>query len=143
MIKNTHKNTPQVTNLLLLLPLIHTLFLKIFFLSPTTQSLVSGFLKLIFFISIIFVILLIIIASIIYIWVIRRFSIQVNRRLPEVANHHNLLNQDFEALVSIFIFLFFSSTRHIIIACNFILHICKPLILIDLVSSFFLYLLVL
>lgn len=68
-------------------------------------SLFTGFLKLIFFISIIFVILLIIIASIIYIWVIRRFSTnleQVNRgRLPEV--NHNLLNhssiQDFEALV--------------------------------------------
>lgn len=68
--------------------------------------LITGFLKLIFFISIIFVILLIIIASIIYIWVIRRFSTnleQVNRRLPEEVNH-NLLNhsiQDFEALVSI------------------------------------------
>lgn len=71
----------------------------------SSSHLVAGFLKLIFFISIIFVILLIIIASIIYIWVIRRFSTnleQINRRLPEV--NHNLLNhsiQDFEALVSV------------------------------------------
>lgn len=71
-----------------------------------SSCLIAGFLKLIFFISIIFVILLIIIASIIYIWVIRRFSTnleQINRRLPEV--NHNLLNhsiQDFEALVSVY-----------------------------------------
>lgn len=87
-------------------------FLNINFFSPRNILIFlllfffAGFLKLIFFISIIFVILLIIIASIIYIWVIRKFSTnleQVNRRrLPEEVNH-NLLNhsiQDFEALVS-------------------------------------------
>ncbi|CAG9801457.1 unnamed protein product [Chironomus riparius] len=62
----------------------------------------KGFFKLIFFISIIFIILLLI-ASIIYIWAIKRYSTNlehINRRLPEVD--HNLLNHsilDLEALM--------------------------------------------
>ncbi|KAL7052353.1 hypothetical protein ACKWTF_004848 [Chironomus riparius] len=71
-------------------------------LDTSIHSSSNGFFKLIFFISIIFIILLLI-ASIIYIWAIKRYSTNlehINRRLPEVD--HNLLNHsilDLEALM--------------------------------------------
>lgn len=71
-------------------------------LDTSIHSSSNGFFKLIFFISIIFIILLLI-ASIIYIWAIKKYSTNlehINRRLPEVDN--NLLNHsilDLEALM--------------------------------------------